>query len=66
MSQKKMKLINKFLKVKHLDNLVIIEGGPKNLSKQVKRFYHQLPKMKKSGFSQDLKENYETAYRTNS
>lgn len=59
MSQKKMKLINRFLKVKHLDKLVIDDHGPKNLSKEVKRFYHQLPWTKKSGFTQGLKENNE-------
>lgn len=63
MSQKKMKLINRFLKVKHLDDLVINDNGrPKNLAKEVKRFYRQLPWTKKSGFTQGLKENNETAH----
>lgn len=61
MSQKKIKLINKFLKVRHLDKLIIADNGIKNLSKEFKHFYSHLPWTKKSSFTQNLKEDNEIA-----
>ena len=67
MGQKKIKLINRYLKFKKLDKLVIADGDRlRNVAKEVKRFYNTLSSDHKASFSNSLKENYETAKRTNS
>jgi hypothetical protein len=67
MSQKKMKLIKRYLKFKKLDQMVIADGNHyKNMVKEVKRFFYSLNKDHKASFSNSLKEDYATSLRTHS